>query len=128
MCLCFPTHPIPHPCCTTGMPLPDKPCRTLNSHCCSCAQHSTPLPPKNQTLAQAAPSPTHNAPPSVSRHQCFIFHTPQPQNATPKSPHTLKSTNSINLLSEAGRAPLAWLQLFSVSQDWPKSLQHVYRH
>lgn len=54
-----------------------------------------------------------------------ISHTPQPQNATPKFPHTLKSTKGINLL--LGRAPLAWVQLFSVSQDWAQSLQDVYR-
>lgn len=119
----FPRTPIPQHCCTTAqwMPLPalHKPCRMLSSHRHSRAHHSTLLPPKNQTQARPAPSPTHMHL-QVSRgiNLFSLSHTPPP-----KSPYTRTSTESINLLLETGRAPLAWVQFFSVSQDWAQSLQ-----
>lgn len=118
----FPHTPIPQHCCTTAqwMPLParHKPCRMLSSHRHSRAHHSTPLPPKKPNPGPTCPLPHTHAPPSVSRHQSFQSLThPSPKMPPPKSPYTHTSTEGINLLLETGRAPLAWVQFFSVSQD-----------
>lgn len=88
-----------------------------------CSSLNSPTP-KKPNPGPTCPLPHTHPPPSVSRHQSFQSLThPSPKMPPPKSPYTHTSTEGINLLLETGRAPLAWVQFFSVSQDWAQSLQ-----